>query len=217
VDKATLFIASVYSDLLGRLPERGGLDHYRIVVGNGQTPAARLKVAQEIIASQEYRRALLQKLYQRFLKRSADASGLATYSQYPPWDEGKITIELLSSQEYWQNHGSTCSDYVTGLYQDLFGHDPDPGGKQFWTNECRLNGGFPNGARNVAQRNYSSDEGRMHLVILDYSTLLRRLPDPSGLPYYATRLKTDPNDVVIAEILSSAEYFKELPRASGAP
>ncbi|HEY2704596.1 MAG TPA: DUF4214 domain-containing protein [Candidatus Dormibacteraeota bacterium] len=202
-------VTQVYSDLLGRAPDAGGLLYWSGLIDSGQP---RFPVALSLTASTEYVGDQVQAQYQTYLHRVTDgtltsggegfwvnyiASG-ATFEQ--------LAESLIGSDEYFtvRGHGD-ASTYVTTLYQDILGRGPDAGGLSYWVG--RLSAGAPR--FQVSASILESTEGRQMLVDRTYQSLLRHLPDGPGLAFWTAQLQSGLRDeTLIASIIGSDEYLQ---------
>src|SRR5262249_41123204 len=73
------WLAQVYLDLLHRQIDDGGLTYFDGLINQG---VSRTQVVQAIESSGEYRTNMVQSIYQRYLRRAADPSGLATWVNF---------------------------------------------------------------------------------------------------------------------------------------
>src|SRR5207302_10738312 len=102
-----------------------GLATWTTVLGQG---VSRTEVAREIEQSQEWRADQIQALYQEFLHRTADASGLNTFVTLlgTGGTLQQVKTLLTGSIEYLQVRGSgTNPGFLTALYQDALKRSPD--------------------------------------------------------------------------------------------
>lgn len=83
----------------------------------------------------------IQKVYIAYFNRPADSAGLSFWSS--AISSGKMTLEQLTSsfaatEEYKSLYsGSSASDVVKKVYNNLFGRDPEAGGLQYWSTELQ--------------------------------------------------------------------------------
>jgi hypothetical protein len=94
------FLTALYSKLLGRAPDSGGLTYWENQLYSGLSRSA---VAAAILASTQYRGDLVSGYYETFLGRTPDSSGLAYWvSQLAAGakDESVITAIVGSSEFY---------------------------------------------------------------------------------------------------------------------
>ena len=87
----------------------------------------------------------------------------------------------MSSQEYYVTQGGTAGAFVSGLYADLFGRAPDPGGLGFWTTATSTLG-----AAGVASAFVASAEYGSRLISSWYQDYLGRPVDAGGLNFWLT-------------------------------
>ncbi|HUY87876.1 MAG TPA: DUF4214 domain-containing protein, partial [Pirellulales bacterium] len=102
--------------------------------------------------------------------------------------------------------------FVTNLYRELLGRDPDSGGQAFWVNYLNHDG-LANHLNNprreqVIQSFMASQEYRDHLVTCMYEKFLNRAPDAGGLQFFVTQLAAGVDErILLSEIVGSQEYF----------
>lgn len=110
------------------------------------------------------KRPALIRLYFAYFRRLPDASGLAYWTGKlnagTPLD--KVSASFAGSSEFTTKYGSkTNSQFVTLIYQNIFGRNPDAAGLAYWTK--RLDQGT---SRGTVMTNFSeSSEGRRKLQV----------------------------------------------------
>src|SRR5262249_45402136 len=69
---------------------------------------------------------LVQSWYQRFLGRSADASGLATFAGMLQRGVSATDVQagILASDEFWQLQGGRADLFIRGLYRAVLNREP---------------------------------------------------------------------------------------------
>jgi hypothetical protein len=197
------FVCLVYEDLLGRVPDAGGLAAWEGLLAAG---VSRQQVAYDIATSPEHFTDLVQGDYEYFLGRAADAGGLSTWvgALEAGWTPQAVLAGILSSPEYYADAGSTPTGFVTDLYSDLLGRTPDAGGLATWVGQ--LNIGMSRGA--VAAGIIHSTEYEADFVQDVYFFLLNRGADPQGLATWVYALAVGVSEEwVIAGILGSPEFY----------
>ena len=128
------------------------------------------------------------RLYLGFFLRIPDYSGLDYWIRKV---RSGTSLDTAASQfaagtEFKRRYGALDnSAYVTQLYRNLFGREPDPDGLDYWVR--RLDGGAKRGW--IMRQLCESDEYRRKTasqvrVIQVYMALLRRAPDASGYSYW---------------------------------
>jgi hypothetical protein len=144
--------------------------------------------------------------YNALLHRAPDTPGLnawvAELSNGAPPEA--VEAEIVASDEYFKNHGSNSTQWVTGLYNDLLGRGADAAGLNAWVNalgagSSRIEVGF----------DFASGPEREGIVITnDYVNFLNRQPEPGAVNMWRTFIAQghNRNDVAIS-ILASTEFF----------
>jgi Domain of unknown function (DUF4214) len=163
--------------------------------------------AAAIESSPEYRAVVVQQLYTSLLHRMADASGLATFSNFLA-NGGRVEQAqaiLVSSREYLQTRGGGTNDgFVTALYQDAFNRAVDASGRSTF-DQALANGFTP---AQVATIIFSSAEFQRDLVQSAYQRFLHRAADNGGLSSFTAALQHGARDEQIsAAMVGSDEYF----------
>ena len=196
------FLCQVYQDLLGRLPDPGGLSTFNGQLAQGWS---RERVANALLTSTEYRQDVIEGWYHTYLGRTADPGGLAHFAGLlgtSASDEG-VQAAILGSQEYVTTHGGTAG-FVPALYQALLGRAPDQAGLTTW-NALMAQGMTP---MQLAGEVMASIEYRDDIASLWYERFLARPADPDGLAHFVGFLAAGSTDEsVIAQILGSPEYL----------
>ena len=82
-----------------------------------------------------------QLMYIAYYGRPGDPVGLAYWADRLATEGAGEVIDFFgNSDEFQQNYGGLPSEaLITGLYQQLFGRNPDPGGLSFWTGQLDNN------------------------------------------------------------------------------
>jgi hypothetical protein len=181
----------------------------RGIVNFGAVSApARNQVASALTHSNEYYARFVTDAYQRYLKRDPDAAGLASWVselQSGLTDE-RLEASFIGSPEYILNHGGTGEAWVTGLYQDLLGRNPDQAGLNAWLNA--LHGG--QSPADIAYGFAASAEREGQRITADYQKYLGRAPESNVVPAWVDQfLHGASNEDVVAGFVGSAEYFQK--------
>jgi uncharacterized delta-60 repeat protein len=196
-------VSRLYLDLLQRPADPGGLAFWSGLLDRGLLTAP--QVALGIETSPERHALVVNELYGEYLRRPADPAGLAASSAFLA---GGGTVDLLralllGSGEYFSISGNTNGAFVNGVYRDVLGRTPDPGGVQQW--QGVLSSGVSPLA--VAGAIVASPEAVSDEVTALYYWLLHRAPDPTGLQSFSHVLEQGvPVEFVMAVIAGSAEY-----------
>jgi N-acetylneuraminic acid mutarotase len=198
------YVEALYRDLLGRSPDPGGLSFYAGQLGAG---ASRVAVANEIMASDEFRIDEIDALYEKYLKRAPDQVGLEANLQFLRAGGSALSVAavLLGSAEFFDTQGGgTNAGFLAALYQDALGRTIDPGAAQSFGQA--LNDRASRSA--VAGVVLTSPEYDTRQVTQDYQTFLKRPPDPTGLSSNVAALEQGlTNEQVILALVSSPEYY----------
>jgi predicted outer membrane repeat protein len=174
----------------------------------GPPPANLLGVANALSASAEYFRNLVTGIYQRYLGRGPDPTGLAAWVTLL---QGSLTDEQLEagfigSPEYIQNHGGTGENWVRGMYHDLLGRAPDAAGLNAWLTQLRQ--GVSPAA--IALGFAASAEREGQRVAEDYQRYLGRAPAAAEVSLWVDLFVNQGarNEQVIGGFVGSPEYFQ---------
>jgi hypothetical protein len=203
LDQAERFINNAFVDILGRPADPAGLDFYSRQVFAGRP---RSDIATMLDKSPEYLTHVAGGLYERYLRRQGDSSGINFWvnglARGTATDESEA-VSFIASDEYFNNHGGDNATYVDGIYQDALGRAPDAGAS-YWVN--RLNAG---GNRTDAAAAFLyTDEFKSDIVNGYYQTFLGRNSDDSGLRFWVSQLQHGVSDeALISLLVSSPEYF----------
>jgi hypothetical protein len=225
-----VLVNALYRQLLNRNAEEtnSGLYYWAGRLDNG---APLSTVADGIATSVEYDTDLVTSIYQQYLNRAPDPTGL--HDWLGKMQAGTVSYEvirgyILGSQEFKNDVLAHYADYVTGLYWTLLGRGPDPTGLTYWTQ--LLGAGATDAQRDPVSIGISTSfEQYEDFVIAKFQQFLNRapsaalaasLPNANGVPlptsptlqgetgYWADALNHGTTDGdFIADILASNEYL----------
>jgi hypothetical protein len=144
--------------------------------------------------------------YKHLLGRTPDSSGLNNFLSLLENGVNPETVEaqIASSTEYVLDHGNTATGFVTGLYQDLLGRNPDINGLNNWLNA------LANGSTTfqVAAAFVTSQEREVGLIRGDYQLFLGRNPRTDEIVAWLTQFQNGSNRAMVeAGIIASDEFF----------
>jgi hypothetical protein len=146
--------------------------------------------------------------YHLYLKRLPDSQGLSYWVnqlQNKGVTDEQLETGFISSTEYIQSHGGTGQAWVTGMYQDLLGRNPDPSGLAYWTNALATG----TSAYSVAFGFAASAEREGQRIAGDYEIFLGRALDAAGQSYWVNQfLNGARNEDVVAGFVASLEYYQ---------
>ena len=207
-DANKVFVAQVYRDLLGREAGPSELAAFGTALDNGAS--TRLQVASAIQHSAEYYTRIIDTLYETFLGREPDPSGLDSSSAFlaAGHTAQEVAAGLIGSTEYYEVRGhGTNSGFVQAIYQDVLNRAPDPGGAA--AQAGALAGG--ESRADVAAYVLAASERFGARVDAAYQNYLHRAVDPGGYTGAVTELQAGMTDEQLAAILlSSTEYFNRI-------
>jgi hypothetical protein len=199
------WVAQIYADLLGRVPEPGAVGLWTDALSRG---ASRGGVARQIINSEEFRRKAINDIYLLLLNRPADESGtvgaLQALGAGATFDQVKANV--LGSAEYFFGHGGGSNlGFLSGVYADVLRFPLDQGGLAFWG--PALASGTSRDS--VALSLLTSDAADRVVVQTTYASTLRRGVDPVGLDFWTSVLQSGVRDEeFLARLVSTSEYYE---------
>ncbi len=203
------FVSKAYLTYLGRDPVPSELAFwYDRIQANGN----RYALTDPLSKSPEFAGAMINELYATSLDRAPDAAGSAYWLDVvvrQGVSYASLGVYFYGSPEYYARSGSSSTGYVTALYRDLLGRDPDPGGLNYWVakldvERVRLD--------DVSAGFYASLESRRDRADRLYQRVLGRAADPGGRDDAANRIGLSNDLVVAAELGASDEFWS---RAQG--
>ena len=199
------FVCDAYEDLLGRLPDTGGLATFVGLLNSG---VSRTQVADDLVTSNEYRDDLVDAFFEHVLGRAADPGGLATFvgQLSSGATDQQVISDVVGSTEFFNEAGDTNSGFVDLAYQRILGRAPDASGVSTFLG--LLNSGVAR--MQVAYDLLISSEYRSDTVVFYFNYLLDRVPDPSGLSTFLGLLTSGGNvEQLISNIVGSTEFNNE--------
>jgi hypothetical protein len=157
--------------------------------------------------SNEYQTDRVQSLYQHYLHRVADPTGLQdglAFLNGGGTDE-QLAARLAGSLEYLQNRGSNTFDtFLNVLYQDTLARPIDPDALAFY--EAAIATGSIT-REQLALSVLNSQEYDNLFVEHAYESFLERSADPQGLAYFVQSMQAGlTNEQLVAMLIGSTEY-----------
>jgi len=211
------FLQALYNDTLGRAPDPGGMAAFMALLSGGTT---RQQIAALVLGSGEYQQVLVRSMYRQFVGRDPSAAELTTTltSLQQQASDQSVLANLLGSNAYFataiDTYGTTNQKFVTHVYRDLLGQDPDPTSFTSWVSQLNANTLTP---RQLVLALESSDAYRQNTVQALYQQLLGRVADPAGLAGFDTALSQGTTDENLTAILAgSDEYYQKQGRTNDA-
>lgn len=206
------FVENLYQDLLNRTPGEAEIEFWL----DRLDEVPRRQVINGFLASQEYRRKLVNSFYEDLLDRdgtnvelNAAVSAIASGAR----DES-IMAEVVAGDEYFAAHGSANGGFIDALYQDVLGRSADAAGRQFWID--RLSQGA---TRTQVVLGFTSSTEFRSLLVDDasdrfssiegwYQDFLNRSADAGGKTFFTSQLNNGATWAQVqSQILASAEYY----------
>jgi len=177
--------------------------------GGGATNPAIGAYEPQYAASGSANQVFVENVYEVLLKRTADAGGLAVWTNL--LNSGAtptaVVLAIEGSTEY-------RIDEVQALYQRYLHRQADPGGLNFWVNGLAHGSTIEQIAAGiVGSPEYFQLHGGNNLAFLDalYEDALGRLPDPFGLDSFSQALAGGATPgAVAAMVFGSPEYQQNL-------
>ncbi|MEM7340727.1 MAG: DUF4214 domain-containing protein [Actinomycetota bacterium] len=140
------FVAQVYRNVLGREADAAGLDYWSSVLAGG---ASRGAVMVQFSESAEFVAAAsadvehvdangpVARLYRAYFGRSADRDGLRYWIGTDlPYQA--VSDSFAGSSEFAATYGPLSdNDFVTVVYRNVMGRDPDAAGRAYWVGQLR--------------------------------------------------------------------------------
>ena len=212
-----LFVIKVYKDLLGRVPDSGGLANWSSQLDQG-TSRSQVVLAIETNPANEYYTKLVAGFYQFYLHRAEGASDGSAPANFVSQLAAGTPIEQVrafftNSAEYFNTRGGgTNTGFVNALYLDAFNTPnrvaSDAGAASY---AMQLDNHTLTRAQ-VSAFIFGSQEFQDDLVQGFYNQFLGRSGSNSEIAGWAQQLASGtPDQQVVAMILGSAESFGKPP------
>lgn len=195
------FVTALSRDFIHSFPKPAEIDFVVSILRAG-TP--RRDVVDAYASSDAYLGRLLDTYYLSTLDRPADAGGKQHWLQQlrAQRTPASVAAAFYASTEYFRTSGSTSRGWITDLYIEILGRQPDGPGLDSWLRMAAAG----TSRTDIAFAFYQSVESRTKRVTDLYRHLLGRTPEPAGLLQWREVLD-DGRDVALAvELARSPEY-----------
>ncbi|HEV8060211.1 MAG TPA: DUF4214 domain-containing protein [Gemmataceae bacterium] len=200
----------MYQDVLGRPASPSDIAFWEGQLASG---VSRTVMAQALWESPEHRAIEVHQYFEQYLER-APFPGDLTYwvgQMQSGLNEIGMQLALVTSPEYTTNpldpelSHPTITDYINGLYADVFNRIPSQAELQGWLAAAAA--GFSRDQ--IAIAFLTSPEAYENLLNTYYSEYLHRAPDAAGANYFLNALATGQatEESVAVTILGSDEFF----------
>lgn len=130
---ANAFIARQFYDFAGRLPTSSEAARWRSTLE--AQPASTMITALTDAPAWDGNARMNVRLYRAAFLRNPDTSGLEYWVRQRWGGRGPVSIanHFTASSEFRAKYGALSNDaFVTRIYQNVFGRNPDPGGRSYW-------------------------------------------------------------------------------------
>jgi uncharacterized protein DUF4214/beta-propeller repeat-containing protein len=206
------FVRQLYLDFLGRQAD-SGLATWVDGLNTGQY--TRAQVANSFFTNPDFytNAKFLSKAYIGILRRDPDGSGWWDWwgAMHAGMTPAAVMPFFLSADEYVMIYGSLQSntDFVTALYRNILGRDPDATGLNDWV------GALTSGAWTRAQLALSfvqcdefdaSTQNRINTDLM-YMGFFRRAPLATEISTWTTYLASNPLTSAISQFITNTEYL----------
>ncbi len=202
------FIDRAYQELGGRPATNAELVAWQDAVVDGDRRALTAALA----ADRHFVGVLVDDLYRTTLGRSPDGVGRRYWTA--EIDDGLTVASVgalfYASDEYYERAGMTDTAFVTALYRDLLGRDPDGEGLAYWRD---MLGRSQVRRIDIAAGFYASPESRQFRVSDLHRRLLGTEPATDERAALADRLQTVDERTLAAEIAASGTGYRTWSRA----
>ncbi len=201
------WIVQLYAQLLGREASANEVSFWLNLIESGVSVQG---IARGFVDSAEYRANQINRLYEKYLGRKADSDGLAFWSSIWGAHGGPEPVEagIIGSAEFYATAArlhpnlSPNAAWITVLYQDLLGRDPEPQGLAAWV-------GLQSRSRQSVVLSFvTSDEFRLDLINNLFQTYLGRPVDaPTASAMLRAMQQGMTQDQLLSLVVSSDEYL----------
>ena len=188
------FVRQQYRDFLGREGETAGVAFWADHLVSGRMSPE--QVIDDFMGSAEFgqRIAPVVRLYSATFLRLPDYDGLLTWANASRsgWTLEQIADEFTTSAEFQNRYGDVSdAEFVTLLYNNVLGRDPDAGGLADWVG--RLESGQSRGSILVGfseSVEYRAAYEHEVVVTMAYVGMVRRAPEPGGFEFWVDKMDT---------------------------
>jgi uncharacterized repeat protein (TIGR01451 family) len=205
-DANQLYVQAVFQQVLGRTADAAAIAYFGNALASGSM--TRLAFTTSLTHSNEYYDDVIERAYEHYLGRQADAAGLQIWQQslQAGLTDEELEAGFIGSPEYYQHSGGTDQSWVDHMYFDLLGRAPDAQGEAYWV--AALAAGESRSA--VALGFAASGEREAITVQNDYETYLGRTAGDSEIAGWVQDFEHGlRNEGVVAGFAASDEYFAQ--------
>lgn len=211
-----VFVNQQYLDFLGRSPDSAALNDWVRQLNAGF--ATRAQVIEALMNSEEFQNRFgsLVRLYTAYFRRIPDYGGLMYWFNAMNPSNGRgaslaqVSQEFAQSQEFFNTYGMLDNaGFVTRVYQNVLGRDPEPEGYKYWLGQ--LSAGMSRGEMMIGfSESLENKNARAHSlrVTMSHVGMLRRAPTQVEHDSWVSEISAGRVTVLdlINALLNSQEY-----------
>jgi hypothetical protein len=203
----SLYVTSLYANVLGRTPDAAGFQINRDRVVNGMTEL-REEVVRQLVNSDDYHAAVVRDYFDEHLGRSATDGDVAYWvgRMRQGAKAEDVLAGIMGSGEYARLVGGGDAGWLDAVYNDLLGRAVDAGGRAYFLGELaaqRLS------REQVAESILDSDEHRGRLADDLFFEYLGRSATDGDRQFCLNSFRNGARgEDLVALLASSTEYFK---------
>src|SRR5438105_4597779 len=175
----------------------------------GAEPSFLPAVANTLTHSAEYFAGIVKAAYQRYLGRSPDSAGLASWvaQMQQGLSDEHLEANFIGSNEFIQNHGGLGAPWIQAMYQSLLGRTASQAEVYNWV-LALTNGVSP---ITIAYQFAASREREGQRVRADYQQYLGRTPTAAEVASWVNGFESGAatNENVVAGFVGSVEYYQK--------
>ena len=198
------YVVATYQQFLQRDPADAGLDFHldRMAAGGD---LGREQVARSLLFGPEGSAIEVSRAYQSILHRAADAGGRSYWAEHLQTnDVMDLRVLLMSSDEYRRRNGGTDSGWISALYRDILGRNPETAGLNYWTGQAAR--GVPRPL--IVAGFYQGRESLGRRTAEYYRLALDRTPSAAERAAGASLIAAEGERALYARLWASDEAFE---------
>ena len=200
IESVKRWLRSLYLDLLNREPDQGGLNFYIDVLYKTMNKD---EIVESILRSQEYGTIVTNSLYQKYLERQSDSSGLEYWrnilSNGTPIQN--VIVGFCDSPEF-KNKYPVPYEFTRALYNKILERPPEGGAAE---NNPLLHGVT---TTDYIRRFLTSSEYSSKVITSYYNKYLGRAPERGPVEGEIPRTQNESIQQIIKGFLVSNEYYE---------
>lgn len=173
----TAYITRQFLDFAGRKPSTTELSTWKSKLASN--PAADIITSLQASPAWDTNAGMNTRLYRAAFLRNPDTSGLDYWVRQHWAGRGPVSVanSFTASSEFQTKYGQlTDDDFVTLIYQNVFGRDPDPSGRSYWLGKLQHVGRGQMLYELSNSSEYRSDTATLTRIITTRFGLLRAVP-----------------------------------------